>query len=217
ANTWSNPGGINGCPAGTHGYNVLAKTCNPIDEDTSYNGHGTHVAGILGAVGNNGAGVAGINWQTTILPVRWMNNGSSGTTSALVEALQWLVAAKQAGVNVRVANDSDVFFGTAKSEALSNEIELLGANEILFVTAAGNGGANNDTTAQYPCSYERPTEICVTASNNNDVLPGWANIGVKTVQLAAPGVSIYSTLRGNSYGWLSGGSMASPQVAGAAA
>jgi subtilisin family serine protease/phosphodiesterase/alkaline phosphatase D-like protein len=217
ANIWSNPGGINGCAAGTHGYNVLAKTCNPIDEDTSYNGHGTHVAGILGAVGNNGTGVAGMNWQTTILPVRWMDNGNSGATSALIEALQWLVAAKQAGVNVRVANDSDVFFGSAKSEALSNEIETLGANEILFVTAAGNGGQNIDTSPQYPCSYERPTEICVTASNHNDVLPGWANTGVKAVQLAAPGVSIYSTLRGNSYGWLSGGSMASPQVAGAAA
>ena len=104
ANIWSNPGGVNGCAAGTHGYNVLNKTCNPIDEDTAYNGHGTHVAGIMGAVGNNGVGVAGINWQTTILPVRWMNSASAGETSALIEALQWLVSAKQAGVNVRVAS-----------------------------------------------------------------------------------------------------------------
>ena len=219
ANIWSNPEGILKCAVGTHGYNVLTKTCNPMDEDTSYGGHGTHVAGILGAAGNNGAGVAGMNWQTTILPVRWMNNASSGETSNLVEALQWLVKAKQEGVNVRVVNDSDVFPGTAKSVALGNAIETLGANNILFVTAAGNTGENNDleTTQRYPCKYDAPTELCVTASNNKDELPSWANYGPKTVNLAAPGVSIYSTLRKNKYGYLSGGSMASPQVAGAAA
>src|SRR5205807_8910303 len=105
--------------------------------------------------------------------------------------------AKQAGVNVRVVNDSDTFVGTAKSEALSNEIETLGANNILFATAAGNTGTNNDeeSVQRYPCSYDRPTELCVTATNNNDELPGWAGYGAHTVQLAAPGVSIYSTLR----------------------
>jgi subtilisin family serine protease len=219
ANIWSNPGGVGGCAAGTHGYDVLSKACNPMDEDTTYGGHGTHVAGIMGAVGNNGIGVAGMNWQTTILPVKWMTNASSGSTSALIEAMQWLVAAKQAGVNVRVVNDSDSFFGTARSQALSNEIDLLGANNILFVASAGNTGDSNDEVAvqRYPCSYDRPTEICVTASNNNDQLPSWANIGPHTVDLAAPGVSIYSTLREGRYGYLSGGSMAAPEVAGAAA
>jgi subtilisin family serine protease len=109
--------------------------------------------------------------------------------------------------------------GTAYSQALSDEIDTLGANNILFVTAAGNSGKNNDEEAvrRYPCGYDRPTELCVTATNNNDRLPGWANYGPHTVDLAAPGVSIYSTLRNGSYGYLSGGSMASPQVAGAAA
>ena len=69
ANIWSNPGGVGGCATGTHGYNVLSRNCNPMDEDTTYDGHGTHVAGIMGAVGNNGIGVTGINWQTSILPV----------------------------------------------------------------------------------------------------------------------------------------------------
>ena len=222
ANIWSNPGNVfkaQKCAAGTHGFNVLSKNCNPEDEDETYNGHGTHVAGIMGGVGNNGIGVAGMNWQTTILPVKWMHNAAGGETSALIEALQFEVLAKQEGVNVRVVNDSDSFFGTTKSEALENEIEVLGANNILFVTSAGNTGNNNDEVAvqRYPCSYDKPNEICVTASNNKDELPSWANTGSHTVQLAAPGVSIFSTFRGNTYGYLSGGSMASPQVAGAAA
>ena len=219
ANIWSNPGNVLRCPAGTHGYNVLSKNCNPEDEDETFKGHGTHVAGIMGAVGNNGEGVAGMNWQTTILPVKWMHNASGGETSALIEALQYEVLAKQEGVNVRVVNDSDTFWGTAKSAALENEIETLGANNILFVTAAGNTGNDNDEVAvqRYPCSYDLPNEICVTASNDDDELPSWANYGPHTVQLAAPGVSIYSTMRQNGYRYLSGGSMAAPQVSGAAA
>jgi subtilisin family serine protease len=226
ANIWSNPGGIGGCPAGTHGYDVLnPSTCNPMDMDPSYpagyNGHGTHVAGIMGAVGNNGAGVAGMNWSTTILPVRWVSgaNASSNTTNDLISGLDWLLKAQQAGVNIRVVNDSTVFIGTAYSQALSDEIDALGANNILFVTAAGNSGQNNDDPqyTRYPCGYDRPTEICVTATNQNDQLPSWANYGPTTVDMAAPGDNIYSTLRNGTYGYISGTSMASPQVAGAAA
>lgn len=219
ANIWSNPGGIGGCAAGTHGYSVLSDTCEPMDDDNVYGGHGTHVAGIMGAVGNDGLGVAGINWQTSILAVKWLNSEASGSTSGLIAALQWLVAAKQAGVNIRVVNDSATFVGTAFSQALSEEIDTLGQNNILFVTAAGNTGNNNDEEAvrRYPCGYDRPTEICVTASDDDDQLPSWANYGPHTVNLAAPGVSIYSTLRNGSYGYLSGGSMASPQVTAAAA
>src|SRR5207247_2039080 len=123
------------------------------------------------------------------------------------------------GVNVRVVNDSATFVGTAYSQALSDEIDVLGANDILFVTAAGNTGDNNDNTAvrRYPCGYNRPSEICVTASDQQDRLPSWANYGPNTVDLAAPGDNIYSTLRNGTYGYVSGGSMASPQVAGTAA
>ena len=219
SNIWSNPGGVNGCAAGTHGYNVLSSVCDPMDDEIPYGGHGTHVAGILGAVGNNGVGVTGVNWATTILPVKWLDSSGSGSTSGLLAALDWLLKAKQAGVNVRVVNDSATFVGTSFSQALSDEIDLLGQNDILFVTAAGNTGDNNDilSVRRYPCGYDRPTEICVTASDQHDALPSWANYGPTTVDLAAPGDNIYSTLRGGGYGYISGGSMASPQVAGAAA
>jgi thermitase len=224
-NIWSNPGGIGGCPAGTHGYNVLKSRCDPMDDDVAFGGHGTHVAGILGAVGNNGTGVSGVNWTTTILPVKWLDSKGTGYTSDLLSALDWVLKAKRAGVNIRVVNDSATFPRNApktvsgKSQLLSDEIDLLGKNGILFVTAAGNDGDNNDTATlrQYPCGYDRPTEICVTASNESDALPIWANRGRQTVDLAAPGNNIYSTLRNGKYGYVSGGSMASPQVAGAAA
>ncbi len=218
-NIWNNPGGIGGCPAGTHGYNTLTATCDPMDDDAIYGGHGTHVAGILGAVGNNGMGVTGINWHTTLLPVKWVTSNGSGLTSDLITSLNWLLQAKQAGVNIRVINDSTVFVGTAFSQALSDEIDLLGQNGILFVTAAGNTGDNNDNLAvrRYPCGYDRPTEICVAASDQNDTLPSWANYGPHTVDLAAPGNNIYSTLLGHTYGFINGSSMASPQVAGTAA
>jgi subtilisin family serine protease len=219
ANIWTNPGGIGGCPAGTHGYNVVASSCDPMDDETAYNGHGTHVAGIIGAVGNNGIGVTGVDWTTTVLPVKWLDSSGSGTTSQLLAALDWVLQAQAAGVNVRVVNDSATFFGTAYSQALSDEIDLLGQHSILFVAAAGNTGDNNDdpSVRRYPCGYDRPTEICVTASNQNDALPSWANYGPATVDLAAPGDNVYSTLRHGSYGYISGGSMAAPQVSGAAA
>jgi hypothetical protein len=219
ANTWTNPGGIGGCPAGTHGYNVIAGICDPADDDTTYNGHGTHVAGIMGAVGNNHLGVAGMNWSTTILPVKWLDADASGDTDQLISALDWLLRAKQAGVDVRVINDSATFVGTAYSQALSDEIDLLGANNVLFVTAAGNTSQDNDNPSfrRYPCGYDRPTELCVTATDQHDQLPSWANWGTHTVDLGAPGDHILSTLRNGNYGYIDGGSMAAAQVSGAAA
>lgn len=218
-NIWNNPGGLGGCPVGTHGYNTLTGTCDPMDDDVVYGGHGTHVAGIMGAAGNNGVGVTGVNWHITILPVKWVTAQGSGATSDLITSLNWLLQLKQAGVNIRAVNDSTVFVGTAYSQALSDEIDTLGQNGILFVTAAGNTGDNNDdpTKRRYPCGYDRPTEICVAASDQNDNLPSWANYGPHTVDLAAPGNNVYSTLPKNTYGIINGSSMASPQVAGAAA
>jgi len=217
ANIWSNPGGVNGCPAGTHGYNVLNSSCDPMDDDTAYNGHGTHVAGIIGAAGNNGIGVAGVNWQVTLLGVKWVDAGGHGYTSDLITALDWVMRAQQAGVNIRVVNDSQTWVSTAASQALSDEIDALGANDILFVTAAGNTAQDNNTTPRYPCVYDRPNQICAAASDQNDHLWSSSNYGSQTVQLAAPGVNIYSTLRNGAYGFISGCSMSAAEVSGAAA
>jgi hypothetical protein len=218
ANIWTNPGNIGGCPAGTHGFDAIKGSCYPQDEDEAYGGHGTHVAGIIGAVGNNGLGVTGMNWVTSILPVKWVQ-AAGAETDDLLRALQWLLAVSKEGVNIRVVNDSLTFYGTAYSPAVKKAIEALGERNILFVAAAGNTGNNNDEEAvrRYPCGYDLPNEICVTAIDNRDELPKWANYGPHTVDLAAPGESIYSTLREGKYGYLSGGSMASAQVSGAAA
>ena len=215
-NVWSNPGGVNGCAAGTHGYNVLNSSCDPMDDDTQYGGHGTHVAGIIGAAGNNGVGVTGVNWTARIMGVKWISSTGSGYTSDLITALNWVVNAKKAGVNVRVVNDSATWAGTALSQALSDTIDLLGANDILFVSASGNTAQNNDTTPRYPCVYDRPNQICVAASDQTDHLWSSANWGATTVNMAAPGVNIYSTLRNSAYGFISGGSMACAEVSGAA-
>jgi subtilisin family serine protease len=224
-NVWTNPAaGVGGCPAGTRGFDVLSLTerCEPRDEDNSLGGHGSHVAGIMGAVGNNGLGVAGMNWHTSIVPVKWLDqadteNAGENEQQYLAKALQVLIEIKEAGVNVRVVNDSTVFKGTTKSGAVEQAIKELGEHNILFVTAAGNQGENNDEHAHFPCDYHLPNEICVTASNNRDELPSWADYGPNTVDLAAPGARVYSTLRNGQDDYRSGTSMAAAQVSGAAA
>ena len=213
ANIWSNPGGVGGCAAGTHGFNVVANTCDPLDDF----GHGTQVAGVLGAVGNNGAGIAGVAWRTTILPVKWTDSAGHGSTARLIRALEWVLSAKAAGVNIRVANDSPVFSGTGFSQALSAELDKLAANGILFVTAAGNNKSNNDTAPRYPCDYGKANELCVAATEQHDRLASFSNFGATTVDLAAPGNNIFTTNLGGGYVFNKGGSFAAPLVSGTAA
>ena len=213
ANVWTNPGGVGGCPAGTRGYNVVAKTCDPLDDF----GHGTQVAGVLGAVGDNGAGVAGVAWRATTLPVKWTDAAGHGSTSRLLRALDWVLTAKQGGVNVRVVNDSAVFSGTTFSQAFSDELDKLAGNGVLFVTAAGNNRNNNDATPKYPCSYRKANELCVAATEQHDRLASFSNWGATTVDLAAPCNNVLTTVRGGGYGITKGTSFAAPLVAGAAA
>jgi len=211
ANVWSNPGGIAGCGAGTHGYNAITKSCDPKDDHN----HGTHVSGTIGARGNNALGVVGVNWTTQIMGLKFLDANGSGTISDAIAAIDFAIAAKQAGVNVRVLNNS--WGGSGFSQALLDEINKAGENGILFVAAAGNNGLSVDSQPFYPCSYAASNLICVAATDQNDNLASFSNYGAASVHLAAPGKYIVSTIRGGAYAMYNGTSMATPHVSGAAA
>jgi subtilisin family serine protease len=212
---WTNPGGIGGCPAGTHGYDVVpaSPTCDPSDD----NGHGTHVAGILGAVGNDGFGVSGVDPRVMLLPVKFMNATGKGTNRTLRLALDWILTIVQQGVDVRVVNESGTWPTMRSSSNVRTRLNELASAGILFVTAAGNSGSDNDTTPRYPCSYGTASEVCVAATDQHDDLWLKSNYGADSVDLTAPGVNIVSDLPGDTFGYKSGGSMAAAFVSGTAA
>lgn len=211
ANIWKNPGNIGGCGAGTRGYNAITNACDPMDD----NNHGTHVAGTIGATGNNALGVVGVNWQTQIMPLKFLDANGSGNTADAIEAIDFAINAKLAGVNVRVLNNS--WGGGGFSQALLDEINKAGANGILFVVASGNSVTNVDTSASYPCAYNASNVICVAATDQNDGLAWFSNYGATSVDLGAPGANILSTIKGGGYAYYNGTSMATPHVTGAAA
>lgn len=199
------------CPAGTHGFNAITLTCDPMDDFM----HGTHVAGIIGAQGNNSLGVTGVNWKTSIVAFKFLGSNGTGYTFDAVLTIQAAIQMKAQGVNIRVLNAS--WGSNSESAALKQAIDEAGANDILFVAAAGNSARSNDLVPSYPAAYTSPYQITVAASDSDDTLASFSNWGVSTVQVAAPGVNIQSTMPNNSYAFLSGTSMASPHVAGSAA
>lgn len=193
------------------GFNATSNIADPMDE----NGHGTHCAGIIGAEGDNNEGIAGINWNVEIMPLKFMGSGGFGTTKDAIEAINYTIDRKKNGVNVRVINAS--WGSTQKSKALEDAIRAAGEQGILFVAAAGNNGTNNDKSPHYPSNYDLPNVISVAALDNTDALTSFSNFGVKTVHIAAPGKDILSTWLGGDYREASGTSMAAPQIAGVAA
>jgi Subtilase family/FG-GAP-like repeat len=219
ANVWSAPTAFSvgegetavPCAAGTHGFNAVAASCDPMDD----NGHGTHVSGTIGAVGNNGIGVAGINWQVQLLPCKFLDSTGSGSTANAIVCLSLMEQLKESGVNIVVTNNS--WGGTDSSQALYDAIAAAMQDGILFVAAAGNDFSDNDQFPEYPASFYLPNIIAVAASDRNDNLVTFSNTGKHTVHIAAPGRDILSTLPGNSYGLDSGTSMATPHVTGVAA
>jgi serine protease len=211
ANMWSNPGGIGNCAAGTHGYNAITGTCDPLDDHF----HGTHVAGTIGAVGNNGIGVVGVNWRTSIMALKFLNSGGSGTTADAIEAIDFAVQARIAGVNIRILSNS--WGGGGFSQALLDVINKANDNGILFVAAAGNSSSNNDITPHYPSSYNAPNVLAVAATDNRDAMASFSSYGATSVDLGAPGVNTLSTAPNGAYRYLSGTSMATPHVSGAGA
>ena len=233
-NIWVNPGetagnGIdddgNGYVDDVRGWDFAA------NDNTTYDGtaddHGTHVAGTIGAVGGNAVGVAGVNWNVTIIPVKFLGR-NGGTTANAVKAIEYLIDLKSRhGITLVASNNS--WGGGGFSQALLDAINRSKDADILFIAAAGNGGSdgvgdNNDSTPFYPASYNSDAIISVAAITSAGAKSSFSNYGAASVDLGAPGSAIYSTLPGgkgrqtvSAYGSYSGTSMATPHVTGAAA
>jgi subtilisin family serine protease len=194
----------NGLVDDTRGWDFVNDDNNPQDE----NGHGTHVAGTIGARGNNASGVAGVSWDVRLMPLRVLDAAGSGWTSDVASAFAY---AGRKGVDVVNAS----LAGSSPSIAVLEAIQA--SPNTLFVVAAGNSGANVDAAPSYPCSYPLPNVICVAATDQANRLSGYSNYGASGVDLAAPGDRILSTWPGGTYMEMTGTSMATPHVAGVAA
>ena len=215
ANIWQNPGEVagdridndgNGFIDDVNGWDFANNDADPFDDQ----GHGTHVAGTIGAVGNNGVGVAGVNWQVSMIGLKFLGADGSGTTSAAIAAVNYATRMRRDfGINIVATNNS--WGGGGPSTALRDAIAAGEGAGILFIAAAGNEANNNDSSASYPANY---ASISVAATDSSNRLASFSSYGATTVDVAAPGVSITSTTPNNSYSSYSGTSMATPHVAG---
>ncbi|MCU1267060.1 MAG: Subtilisin-like serine protease [Acidobacteria bacterium] len=217
-NIWKRPENIKeyedrnlGLVDDVHGYNALDNDADPMDQ----NGHGTHCAGIIGAEGGNNEGITGVNWTVQIMPLKFMDANGSGTTKDAIEAINYVIDRRKAGVNVRIISAS--WGSTQKSRALEDVIKKAYDEGILFVAASGNASVDNDKSPHYPSSYNVGNVISVAALDRNDQLTSFSNYGVKTVHIGAPGKDILSTWLDHEFRTASGTSMATPVVAGVAA
>ncbi|MFO1540870.1 MAG: S8 family peptidase, partial [Chloroflexota bacterium] len=233
ANIWTNPyetagDGIdndgNGYVDDIHGWDFFYNDASVYDagEDS----HGTHVAGTIGGLGGNGIGVAGVNWRVTMISAKFLGPGG-GYISAAIAALNYLRDLKtRHGIGIVATNNS--WGGGGFSQGMLDAIRAAGDAGILFIAAAGNSTSNNDSVGSYPSNYDCSRTlagaargydcvIAVASTTSTGGISSFSSYGATTVDLGAPGSSVWSTLPGNTYGSYSGTSMATPHVTGAAA
>lgn len=215
-NMWVNEAEANGQPGvdddgngyidDIHGYDFANKDGDPMDDHD----HGSHCAGTIGAEGNNGIGVAGVNWKVRIMGIKFLSNTGGGTLEDAILSIDYATSMK-----VDVMSNS--WGGGGYSENLKQAIERAQQAGILFVAAAGNARNNNDAQPSYPASYDLDNVISVAAVDDKGRLASFSNYGKKSVHIAAPGVNILSTNHSGRYMTMSGTSMATPHVSGVAA
>ncbi len=213
ANMWTNPGEIpgdgidndgNGVIDDVHGYNANGDNGDPMDGQ----GHGTHCAGTIAAVGNNGEGVVGVNQNASLMAVKIFSDEGSTDAASIVRGVQYATK-----MGARITSNS--WGGPMPNEAIKEAFAQ--STEALHLVAAGNNGYNNDWIPAFPANYNLDNIVAVAATDHNDGLAEFSQYGRRNVDLGAPGVDILSTVPGGKYATYSGTSMATPHVSGAAA
>jgi len=231
-NIWTNPGETGGGKENNNidddgngkiddwrGWNFVSGNNNPLDNNSAYY-HGTHVAGTIGAKGNNNKGVVGVCWNVKLMALKAGNSSGEFTSSNIINAIDY-----STNKGARLSNNS--YAGTTYSQAVLEAIYRAQSSGKLFIAAAGNDGVNNDLIPHYPASYDLDNIVSVAATDHFDNKAGYSDLGPYSVDVGAPGgtdltedtsYNIYSTkLEPDSYRYLDGTSMASPLVAGEAA
>lgn len=217
-NIWTNTAELNG-QAGVdddgngfvddiYGYNFVttAGAADPKDD----HGHGTHCAGTIGARGDDGKGIVGVTWKAKLMSLKFLSASGSGSLEGALRSIDY---ATKMGAHIM----SNSWGGGGFSQALKESIERAHAAGIVFVAAAGNSSADNDTRPAYPATYDVPNVISVAAMDNRGQLASFSSYGKRTVHVAAPGVNVFSSVLRNGYDTWSGTSMATPHVSGIAA
>lgn len=206
-NIWRNPTPSD--KADVVGFDFVHNDGLPFDD----NGHGTHTAGTIGAVGGNGVAISGVSQRVSLMSLKFLSGQGSGTSADAIRAIDYAITH-----GAKVLSNSWGGKGDSDNKALSDAIDRAKDKDVLFIAAAGNDGTDNDgADPAYPASFPNDNLIAVAATDSSDKMAYFSNYGLKTTHVGAPGAAVYSTVPGNKYKALSGTSMACPHVAGAAA
>ncbi len=182
ANMWN--GGFN---FPNHGFDYVDSDNDPMD----LNGHGTHVAGIIGAAGNNAKGTTGICWKASIMAVRVLDATGSGSDATIIQGIDFAITNGARVISMSLGSDGSL------DPAFSNAITTAQANDVVVIVSAGNRAKDNDTgAAHYPCNFTQPNLVCVAALDQNYALASFSNWGATSVDVGAPGTNILSTWAG---------------------